>query len=214
MSTHAPAFEPSRLRVVATGFGPFLENRRNPSWNVAQAFAEAVAPQFPTQCERLTVTYDEAQRFVESIDWEAGNLLVVHFGLSAKRDRVALERFAHNCRGATRDETGREGWSDYVAAEGPVAHATRLSVRTLASDLDLELARELDLGAYVSRDAGEYVCNAIYYHSLAAVDVARRAGLAADALFVHVPRLDDRQAEVVGARLGHCLCSHLAGSLT
>lgn len=207
MSADVSVFDASRVRVISTGFGPFLDNPTNPSWEVAQAFSEVAGLRFPSECERLAVTYEEAQRFVEQVDHDAGDLIVVHFGLSTKRDHVALERFAHNCRGPTRDETGRQGWPDYVVSGGPLALQTHLPLRTLAAELELLVKGEIGMRACVSRDAGEYVCNAIYYHSLSAACAARQRGCAADALFVHVPRLDNHQAKVVGQQFGRLFCA-------
>jgi pyroglutamyl-peptidase len=205
-----PPFDPSKLRIVATGFGPFLDHQRNPSWEVARAFSQAVASHFPTDCERLAVTYAEAQHFVERVGYEEGHLLVVHFGLSGRRDHVALERFAHNCRGETRDETGRDGWPDHVEPGGPLALQTLLPLRSLAAELDARLHEALDLRARVSRDAGEYVCNAIYYRSLLAVERVRGESLPAEALFVHVPQLEPARADALGAHLGELFCAHLS----
>jgi pyroglutamyl-peptidase len=202
-------FEASELQVLITGFGPFLDHARNPSWEVAQSFAEALSDSFSVSCEQLPVTYADAARFAERMAVEQGQRLVVHFGLAAERTEISLERYAHNCRGPTPDESEptRYDWPDVVVPDGPTALETRLDVRELAAKLD----QTSHHGARVSRDVGEYVCNAIYYHSLRAVSFAKQADRPAEALFVHVPPLDSTDAESVGTRFGQIFRDHLMG---
>jgi pyroglutamyl-peptidase len=182
---------------------------------VARAFADVVSKSFSTRCERVRVTYEDAALFCtreESCEREGvgkGQRLAVHFGLRGSGTDVAIERYAHNCRGETRDESGEGDWSDVVAPGGPIALETLLPVRALASSLD----DVLDCDARVSRDVGEYVCNAIYYHSLRAVSAARRADCAAEALFVHVPPLEPEAAACAGAGFGEILGAHLSARL-
>jgi pyroglutamyl-peptidase len=214
-------FDPQELQVVVTGFGPFLDHARNPSWDVAQSFAEVLAENFSVSSACVPVTYGDAASFSRRQGVDHGQRLVVHFGLRASGPNVAIERYAHNCRGGTRDESGQDQryWSDLVEPGGPVALETLLDVRRLAMALDERLRGDesdpIDarLRAKMSRDVGEYVCNAIYYHSLQAVAAARQAECAGEALFVHVPLLDPARADSVGARFGEVFRIHLLGLL-
>lgn len=204
-------FDSSRLRVVATGFGPFLDHARNPSWEAARAFAEVVGADYQTACDELAVTYEAARGFADETALHDGQVIVVHFGLAASAQKVRVERYAHNCRGAKPDESGRRDWPDWLAADGPAALETLLDVGALVASC-AEIGAELpEVG--VSRDPGDYVCNAIYYHSLAAVDAARRADRAAEALFVHVPPVDSVQARRLGAAIGEGMRAHLSREL-
>ncbi len=199
-------FDADQLQVVLTGFTPFLDNADNPSWAVAQQACPAIAEAYACRCELVEVTYAAAEGFAEQVGWHDGQRLVVHCGLAARADTLAVERFAHNCRGALGDESGRAGWPDWVVPDAPAAMETLVDT---AAMVDL-YARAQDVpAARASRDPGDYVCNAIYYHSLRAVGAARQAERAAEALFVHVPPMEPARAPGVGVALGQAVRAYL-----
>lgn len=207
-------FDTRQLRVVVTGFGPFLDHSTNPSWDVAQAFADALSEEHDARADRIDVTHREAAQFADSVDFNAGQVLMVHFGLAARREQLSLERFAHNCRGDIPDESSHQDQFPYLKPDGPLALDTKLRVEELSAWWHDAGAAELTaLQARVSRDVGDYVCNTLYYHSLAAVDAHRASGGAAEALFVHVPPMDACHARVVGARLADGLCEAVLSAL-
>lgn len=199
------------FEIVVTGFGPFQKHASNPSKPFAKAAAAALSAGFSASYEGLSVTYREVDEFVDLYDYDSQPLLI-HCGLSAERDHIALERFAHNVRNQTTDNAGDVGTDEWVLPGGPAALESYLPLGALADEMSGRLA-ELDLGASVSRDAGAYVCNALYYRSLLAVRRARLAGRAAEASFVHVPALDDDRARRAGRRVGEALGDFLETSL-
>lgn len=213
----APAswwFDAPRLQVVVTGFGPFLAHARNPSWEVAQAASARIDEAVSCRCERIEVTYEAAEAFGERVGWHDGQRLVIHCGLAARAQQLGVERFAHNCRGPLADGTSARGWPDWVVPDGPVAVETLLDVAGLVDGYAQHANAEPSLpGARVSRDPGDYVCNAMYYHSLRAVRAARQAERAAEALFVHLPAMDAHTAHRVGDTLGLGVLSYLGARL-
>lgn len=198
------------FRLLITGFGPFLQHRRNPSWDVARACASQLQGEYALDCEQVAVTYAAAERYAARAPWARESLVVLHFGLSAGGDAARVERYAHNCRGVTPDETGRSDWPDCLIDGGPTALETRFDTRALAAELD----EALEVPVRPSRDVGEYVCNAIYYHSLLRARAARRQGRLARALFVHIPPLDEAAAADFGRRFAPYFRAHLECSLT
>ena len=172
------------MNWLFTGFGPFDGAVYNPSWDAAQAAAEASG----ATAELLPVTFDEALAIAQrAADYD----LVVHFGVAVRRNDVCLERFAHNW-GAERKDTA----PTRLLPDGPVALECALPLDALAAALDGECGRKWR----VSHDAGMYVCNATLYHSLNA---------ALPAMFVHIPPSwpDDARA------IGRCLAGALPGWL-
>lgn len=207
-------FDRRRLRVVATGFGPFLHHSSNPSWDVAEAVAEALPDGFDVRAERIDVTHRDAEQFAASVDFDAGQVLMVHFGLAARREHLSLERFAHNCRGNTPDESSNPDHLPYLKPGGPLALDTKLRLEELSARWqDDGAAEQTALQARVSRDVGNYVCNTLYYHSLAAVDAHRALGGAAEALFVHVPPMDPSRAKSVGSEFAKGLFDAILSGL-
>lgn len=198
------------MRVVVTGFGPFLKHTYNPSWRVAAAVASELEGDFSIQTDRLAVTHTAVEEFATLLPWGDGDIVALHFGLGASREQVCMERYAHNCRGSTPDESEREDYPPHLASDGPTARETCLPVGELVERYEEEAGGYDGLpGARVSRDAGDYVCNNLYYRSLGAAASARRDGHTAAALFTHVPHLDDAAADRLGCFLGELFHTRL-----
>ncbi len=179
----------STLKALFTGFEPFGQHAFNPSSVVAEEAAARIGAAFNI----LPVDFHTACRAGEG---SAGFDLVVHVGLAAATSWVRLERFAHNLR-MVGDHPGQENDPDSVARlspDGPLALETRFPIG--------ELRRRLSAGWDVrhSRDAGTYVCNAIYYWSL---KNAPRTSV----LFIHVPTWERAEAQAFGRVLGSAIAA-------
>lgn len=173
----------SARNLVFTGFGPFGDVAFNPSWDCAQAAAEAAG----ASAELLDVTVEAAR--IAAQDWAGDDTLLVHFGVAAHREHVSLERFAHNWWQDLEDEAATR-----LVVDAPAALESRLDLGVWACVLD----GAAELAWRVSHDAGNYVCNAMLYHSL--LEGTRYA--ACDAVFVHVPACDSDVAHAIGAAVG------------
>jgi len=175
------------LEYQFTGFQPFREHTYNPSWDAAAAAAEVLA----SRAYELEVTFEAAER---DAAWlvQSGRCVVM-FGLSAKSWNVQFERFAHNLRGIAPLEEGPLDDSEDVLRE------TSLDISALAKAWDEEALKHGLPRAALSRDAGNYVCNAIYWHALGACKDD------AQALFVHIPPVTPEIAKEIGQRLARLL---------
>ncbi|MCC6645870.1 MAG: hypothetical protein IT374_09905 [Polyangiaceae bacterium] len=178
-------------RARVTGFGPFGAVTSNPSAPIAAALAAGlVARGWDARHETLAVTFEEAQAAPLRL-LAAGPALLVHVGVAESRRHVSLERSARRAAGDRPDVAGRRS-PPRLDPSGPPERATTLDVhalrRALSTPLDVE----------VSDDCGDYVCNALYYASLALAPGGR-------SLFVHVPLLDDDGARALGHALAEAL---------
>lgn len=152
--------------VLVTGFEPFGEQSVNPSQLVAEALDGVVVP---VSYERAA---DELRRAVEERDPD----LVVCFGLAAERTAITVERYAHNHdEASTTDNDGTPGSGRPIDATGPLALASTLPVDEIVAAL-----QAAQIPAEVSRDAGGYLCNHVFYSLLRS---GARGG------FVHLPPL-------------------------
>lgn len=153
-------------QVLVTGFEPFGGHEANPSQLVAEALDGVVLP----------VSYERAAaRLLEALE-ERKPDLVVCFGLADDRTALAVERYAHNLDEATTtDNDGTPGSGSPIDAAGPLALASTLPVDEIVAALRAE-----EIPAEVSRDAGGYLCNHVFYS-------LRHAGAAGG--FVHLPPL-------------------------
>ena len=154
-------------RVLVTGFEPFGEHEVNPTQLLAEALGGVVLP----------VSYRRAAaRLREAID-ETDPELVVCFGLAETRAKISVERFAHNLdEASTTDNDAAAGSGAEIEPGGPLALASALPVDAIVGALEAE-----GIPAEVSRDAGGFLCNHVFYTLLR---TGRRGG------FVHVPALD------------------------
>ena len=187
-----------RRRWHITGFEPFLDHRTNPSTQVARALGARLNEAGESaRVEVLAVTYERARSFVRALSLSS-DVVILHLGLAARRSHLSLEQLAHNRHGDVPDNSGELYGIDPLRRldpHGPPQRASALDLVALQrafTELDADGLPE----ARVTHDAGQYVCNAIYYHTL------ERTPYAA---FIHVPWLSDQQGDVLGRALGEAL---------
>lgn len=167
--------------VLLTGFSPFAGDTRNASWEAVRRLDEArigevrvVARQLPTELSLGPST------LLEAID-ELAPAAVLCVGQAAGRQAIAIERsFANLIDAPIADNAGWHPRGTEVVLGGPPF---------LGPTLDVEAAvravRAVGIEAYVSDDAGRYVCNTTAYRLAHAV--LDRGTIPHG--FVHVPGL-------------------------
>ncbi|MGB0768171.1 MAG: pyroglutamyl-peptidase I [Phycisphaeraceae bacterium] len=184
--------EPSsiaRPTVLVTGFEPFGDSTLNPSRVVVEALASMDEPagrgegfamhtaELPVDTERIASVLARLWREVEPD-------VALHFGESARAERVTLERVAINLLDfEVADNAGRRVVDEPIDPDGPAARFATLPVRTIKSQLDAQYGIASDL----SLSAGAYLCNQTLYLSLGHAE--RRGGRAG---FVHLPSLPEQ----------------------
>ena len=108
-----------------------------------------------------------------------------------------IESRARNACAAAADASGTLPTSAALSVGGAEHLAASLPVRHIVARL-----RRLGIPAFVSRDAGTYLCNAALYHSLVCardeVAAGRRVG------FVHIPATLARPGSPNRGRTGAC----------
>lgn len=183
----------SRRTVLITGFGPFPGHPQNASALLAGLVAEAARPRLPGYDIRsavLPVEWKAGPASLRKLIVESRPILALHFGVSHRATRFAIEQRAVNAASESCDAAGDLPEACEVSADGPMELASTLPV-----PLILERLRRLGIPAQLSRDAGRYLCNAILYASLAEARRSATPGFVSRRGFVHVP------ADLVGG--GH-----------
>lgn len=149
-------------RLLITGFGPFGPHEVNP----ASVLAENSGERF----EILPVSYQAAQEFIAQLDpetFDAWLMIGVHGGAT----RPHRETVARNRAGLVPDVEG------FVSGPGPLDPAGPWQViGTLWSDLDWNNSERHDWTV----DAGDYLCNALFYYGVRAFP-EKKLG------FLHIP---------------------------
>jgi pyroglutamyl-peptidase len=169
------------MRILLTGFGPFLGISDNPSMHIVEHFA--AAPPCPGLTTRvLPVSFQRTAAIVPGLlrddePFDAALLL----GVAATDPEMRLERFARNRRSTeTPDADGFVPASTEILPGAADFYETQVPLDTLLSRLQGK-----GNPVRISEDAGAYVCNHAYY---AALHTVSEAALQTRCLFVHVPR--------------------------
>jgi pyroglutamyl-peptidase len=176
--------------LLLTGFGPFDGVPDNPSAAVVGALEGSRVRGVPVVGVTLPVSYARARHALDRALVRHRPRARLHLGVAPLRRTINLERVARpGDIGGVLDIDGRAP----VPAESPPQLTTGVNTSAV-----LRALAAANLPARVSRDAGRYLCNAVYGWSLA-------SGPAVPTLFVHLPP--------VGARRG-ALTRWTVGGLT
>lgn len=155
------------MNVLVTGFEPWGEHEANPSQLVAEELGGVVLP----------VSYSRAADALRAALDERKPDVAICFGLADNRDAITPERFAHNLdEAATTDNDAANGSGAEIDPAGPLALRSTLPVDAIVAAL-----REHGFPADVSRDAGGFLCNHVFYVLMQCVGPDTTCG------FVHVP---------------------------
>lgn len=153
-------------KTVVTGFGAFGSNRDNPAGEVAGRLKGRDS----IDTYILPVVYDRCFNSIR--DTEAS--IFLHLGLAAGRKEITVERYAYNEKKASiADNDGVSYSGEKIIPHSPEVLETPFNTGRIVASL-----REIGIRASVSSDPGRYVCNNVYYLSLAG---GRRA------VFIHLP---------------------------
>ncbi len=179
--------------ILATGFSVFPGAPENPTaWAMEELERTGWQPEGARLVVRtLPVRFDMWDGVMAPLLAEIKPDAVVAFGLSAKATGVTLESTARNRVAVDRpDFSGVCSSTDCVSEHGPAVHPTRLPLKDI-----IERLRCADVPYARSDDAGDYLCNLLFYKLMEFVeaDGPRIAG------FVHVPYLGSQVARLLAA---------------
>lgn len=198
------------VKLVITGFGPFPGVPDNASSDLALAVTGNIDAMPGPDGRRIAAT-----SAILDVDWsgigpaletlyaQQAPTLCVHFGVSDRVAGFALERFAHNACEAAPDACGCRPSSDVLSPQAGERLESALPVEILVSKL-----AAAKITVTPSENAGRYLCNAAYFHSL--LRAAQQSPTCA-ALFVHLSTKlhpgDARWPDVVDTGAAICLAA-------
>jgi pyroglutamyl-peptidase len=167
--------------VLITGFGPFPGVPVNATTWLSREVAQAAPRLFPGvhfASAVLATEWLEARVRLDRLLADNQPDLVLHFGVSPRARGFEIEARARNACSPTPDAVGAWPAAERLDAGNAEHLPASLPVHHIAMRL-----RRIGIPAFVSRDAGAYLCNAALYHSLLLARAAprRRVG------FIHVP---------------------------
>jgi pyroglutamyl-peptidase len=173
----------ARLKVLVAGFGPFPGAAKNPSGRlaltlarsrrVASSGAKIVGAVIPTVYQEVFSTFTEMMR-AEKPD------VVLMFGLAGSAPFMRIETRAMNVASSIYpDAVGEKPANHFLIAGSPQILNVRAPLHRL-----LRAAHETGAKTKLSVNAGRYICNAAFFHTL---DAARKTGAPKLVTFVHIP---------------------------
>ena len=167
------------MKLMYTGFEPFGGETTNPSWEAVRLLPDQIGGAEVLKLELPTAFVEGPKKLMEAL--EAHRLdAVICVGQAGGRHAVTPEYVAINYMDARiPDKAGDQPKDVRIDEGGPAAYITGLPVRRI-----VEKCRARGIPAQVSYTAGTYVCNALMYHLLHAVERDYPHMLAG---FIHVP---------------------------
>ena len=166
--------------ILVTGFEPFGGETVNASWEAAQKLEGWRHGDTVAVARLLPCAYDASvKKLISAIETLRPDALLMA-GQAARRAVVCVERFAHNLDDATApDNDGALRRGLRISRAAPEWLEARAPVRTIARAIT-----GAGIPARVSRDAGGFVCNHLYFGALQYLSDKRSA---IPAVFVHLP---------------------------
>jgi len=154
----------SRQPILLTGFGPFPGAPENVSKWLVEALAETITSS-RLGCDLhgtvLPTEWAEVSRRGPDLLDRHKPRLVLHFGLDLRARGFRIEQHAHNRVEVRQDARGALPTGGCVLERGHARLDTPVPARKLVEHL-----KQSGLPAAMSRSAGGYLCNFLYYLSL------------------------------------------------
>jgi len=179
--------------ILVTGFEPFGGEAVNASWEAARKLDGWRLGEFAAVARLLPCAYDASvKELVGAIETlRPGAILMT--GQAAQRAVVCVERFARNLDDAAAPDNLGHLRNGVAIAEGaPERLEAAAPVKAIAGAI-----REAGIPARVSRSAGGFVCNHLYFGAL---QYLRDTGRATPAVFVHLPATPGQTPPASSAR--------------
>jgi len=170
------------MAILVTGFDTFGKLAFNPTEMIVAQLASGPRTAFGEElyCHVLPTAYDTAAENIIALMRESRPSLVLGLGVSTRRDKICLERFALNLDDAAiEDNAGCIRRGDEIVVGGPEALKTNVDIVAVFNRL-----ADAGIPAEISNHAGTFVCNHVYYRVLQRLEKELPH---VRCLFVHVP---------------------------
>jgi pyroglutamyl-peptidase len=175
------------VRVLITGFGPFPGAPFNPSAALARALARRRRPAFAGVDRTVHIfatTYDSVDRELPKLLAEKPDIVLM-FGVAGRRHQLCVETRARNARSVLfPDAGGYRPQHGAIKLAGPAALNGNAPLARL-----LGAARTRTEASRLSRDAGRYLCNYIYWRALEHLPPGQDGPLTQ---FIHIPPVSNK----------------------
>jgi pyroglutamyl-peptidase len=181
------------MRVALAGFGPFPGAPINPSGALAQALVRSRRPalaKLDRTARVFATSYASVDRDLPKLFANNPDIVLV-FGLAGRRREVCVETRARNAMSVLfPDASGRRPLRSVIKLGGPPTLRGHAPFARLVGAI-----RARRVPARLSRDAGRYLCNYIYWRALERASKGRPL-----VQFVHIPAVSLKARRKPGGR--------------
>jgi pyroglutamyl-peptidase len=181
---HHASTRPAPIRLLLTGFGPFPGAPVNPTGPLIRALKRKLQSRAGRQVDThvFRTTYGAVDRELPRLLARKKPDTLLMFGLATRSRGLRVETQARNRICRSPDAAGVVPHRRKIAEGAPRS----LPIRAPKAIL-LRAAKSGTLPARLSVNAGDYLCNYLYWHALESVG---SSGGPSRAVFIHVPPLD------------------------
>lgn len=161
------------MRILATCFGAFHNFNENPSQKIMNQIKQLTIEMknVDFEWEELDVEFNKVDRFIEHVNHNHD--LIIHLGVATGAEKVRLELNAHNIKDG-KDNTG------VCFSNSPIHDGKYQIETTFPIELINDFVENNKSVAEISKDAGAYLCNYVYFKSLSEMYSDSKV------LFIHV----------------------------
>ena len=161
------------MKILLTAFGPFKVFNSNPSEEILKLLLEQLenhAPEIIIHSHVLDVSFQSVDSFLDSLDQHYD--YIFHMGVATNNEKIRIEFWPKNyVNGTDVAQMSREGFIDsgdsaFIKADNSI---TDKSLKFIENSLWMK----------DSYDAGNYLCNYIFYKSMRKFENSK-------VLFLHV----------------------------
>ncbi|XP_030766289.1 pyroglutamyl-peptidase 1 [Sitophilus oryzae] len=167
--------------ILVTGFGPFGEHKENASWEAVSSLPNEIKG-FNVVKKQIPVIYTHVEVNIPNLWQEYNPKLVVHVGVSSYTNAIQIETRANKKGYERKDILNVCPTNSQANPCNEESNNDCIETSLCASTICNHLKEALNIQTVISRDAGRYLCEFIYYTSLN-IDKKRT-------LFIHVPPVD------------------------
>ncbi len=164
------------MKVLFTGFGPFLNYKTNPTEILVKEFDKVTINRAKIIGSVIQVKHKDSGRKIVSLIKRHKPDAIVGTGLYATKSMIMLERIALN-RFYFRDKEGKE-YDEPITSDGPLAYSSTLPLTSIKKRLERN-----GIPAEFSFSADTYVSNEVFYNLM---KTANKSGIRI-AGFIHLP---------------------------
>jgi pyroglutamyl-peptidase len=169
------------MPILVTGFDSFPGVKDNPSAALMAALDDE-KPHFSRldirlETRVLSVVYEGLGDRVAALVQDVRPQAILHFGVATTREEISIETRARNRANLhTADANGAYPASHILDKRKPETISVRIPAAQIAAKI-----RAAGIAAKTSRDAGDYLCNALLFETLTSFEEL-------PAGFIHIPR--------------------------